>query len=31
VKNSERNFQLWRFKPEDKERDKKRRPNEKDW
>jgi hypothetical protein len=31
VKNSERNLQMWRFKPDDKERDKKRRPHEKDW
>jgi tetratricopeptide (TPR) repeat protein len=31
VKNSEKNLQMWRFRPGDKERDRKRKPNEKDW
>jgi hypothetical protein len=31
VKNSERNLQMWRFRPDDKERDRKRKPNDKDW
>ncbi len=31
VKNSERNLQMWRFHPEDKERVRKSKTNEKDW